>query len=190
MRRQKYPERWITGGGSSWFNWDYKHFLFYNKTEEKVIKIQTRVEGASPENVWLGIKLLRQPKKCCSWFMSQTIDTTIITHLSFFWWNSYLGKGVVFLTQRVGFFKPHHHHSEIDEKAQTRLWHLWDGSISRSFPTHLNRARINFEDPPRDFRGAAEEVSISTKVWISCIVPNPPSQLLSALQFCLFNVSV
>lgn len=95
MRRQNYPERWITGGGCIWFNWDYKRFLFYNKAEEKVIKIQTGVEGASPENVWLGTELLQQPKKCCLWFMSQTIDTTIITHLSFFWWNSYLGKSVV-----------------------------------------------------------------------------------------------
>lgn len=186
MRRQNYPERWITGGGCIWFNWDYKRFLFYNKAEEKVIKIQTGVEGASPENVWLGTELLQQPKKML-----------LMVYVTDDWYHHHYTPKLLLMEQLSwkkcrlpDFFKPHHHHSEIDEKAQARLWHLWDGSVSRGFPPHLNKARINFEDPPRDFRGAAEEVSISTKVWISCIVPNPPSQLLSVLQFCLCNVSV
>lgn len=136
--------------------------------------------------------------KCLTWHWVVTAakKMLLMVYVTDDWYHHHYTPKLLLMEQlswkkcRPDFFKLHHHHSEIDEKAQTRLWHLWDGSISRGFPPHLNKARINFEDPPRDFRGAAEEVSISTKVWISCIVPNPPSQLLSVLQFCLFNVSV
>lgn len=70
-------------------------------------------------------------------FCHKVIDTATITHLSFFWWNSYLGECVFLLTPCAGFLKSPH--SKDDEKTQTRLWH----------PSTRQQHPLNFS--PRSF---------------------------------------
>lgn len=51
----------------------------------------------------------------------------------------------------------------------------------------IEQGSKNFEDLLRDSRGAAEEVSVFRKVWISCIIPNPLRQLLSVFPIHSFQ---
>lgn len=143
------------------FAWGVK-----GKSNEK----NPRVNGATSETVWLGAESLQQPEKCLSWFVwfvrliappSQTwacFDETAI-----------LENASPSPTQCAAFCFSRSPHSERDEKAQTRLWQLWDGSISHI--SSLIRSECeNFEDLSRDSRGAADEVCVffSTNVEISC----------------------
>lgn len=66
---------------------------------------------------------------------------------------------------RFFFFCSGSPHSKHDEKAQTRLWQLWDSSITHTFLPHLKRAHKNFEVLSRDSAGAADRVSASQKSW-------------------------
>lgn len=142
------------------------------------------------KNVWLGTELFQLPKQWCLWFMSQSDWYYIITYLNVFWWNSYLRKCVFFLTHCAGFFKSPHFRAwwENTDKTMTTFLELWDESMSRIFPLirfHIARLE-NFEALLGDCRASAEVVSVFRKVWLSHIIPNPLSQLLSVFHFIQF----
>lgn len=151
------------------------------------MKIWARVNGATTENVWLGTELLQLPKEWCSWFMSQgdwyhhhyTPKLLLMKQLS--------GKMCLLPATQWGLFQvsPIWAWWKNTDKTMTTFLTPWDESIRRIFSpsfVFIERGSKTFEDLLRDSRGAAEELSVFRKVWMSWIIPNPLSQLLSVFQ--------
>lgn len=80
-------------------------------------------------------------------------------------------------------------HSKHDEKAQTRLWQLWDSSITHTLlPSFEARAQELWRAFKGFCRCCIQSFSFSRKLEFSLhIVPVSPGQLLALIWMCLWR---